>query len=256
MQINILGFGNMGRAIARALIKNNFKGRIVATDRARKAGVDRGVKLDAGFRTLSRADVIVVAVKPQDILGLADEVRHWISKDAILVSVAAGVKISKLQKVFGHKKVVRVMPNLGVLVGRGIMAWKPGGLSSADKNRARKLLNSVSDNFEVADEKLIDAVTAISGSGPAYFFFLANGLVSSAKQLGLSPAQSRVLVQKTLSAAARLQEGRDYQELIKMILSKKGATDAALKVFAKHRLGNTINAAVKAAYKRAGELSK
>jgi pyrroline-5-carboxylate reductase len=148
------------------------------------------------------------------------------------------------------------MPNLGILVGQGIMAWKDNGLTLADKKQGRKLLNAISENFEVGNENLIDAVTAVSGSGPAYFFFLADALTSAARNLGLTAAQSRKLVEKTMSAAAKLQQGRDYGELIKMVRSKKGTTDAALRVFAKRSMEKIIREAVTAAYARARKLSR
>lgn len=249
--ILIIGYGNMGQAIGRALGgRGGFK--VFAYDKNRQK--IKGVK-PASLDDLPKYQVIIIAVKPQDVPVLSEQLRGNIPARAILVSIAAGVTLKNLARLFGHNKILRLMPNLGVTVGQGIAAWKTAGLSSADKKMARRMLNVFTENFEVADERLIDAVTAVSGSGPAYFFFFADGLLSAAKKLGLSLAQSRLLVEKTMSAAARLQIGANYQELIKRVRSKKGTTDAALKVFAKRSLSKIIDEAVRAAFKRANELS-
>ncbi len=242
----------MGQAIAKALVAKKFKTKIVATDK-KKTAVS-GVVFDPDFKTLEKADIVIVAVKPQDIVQLTNEIKAKIGPQTVIISIAAGVRISKLTNLFGHKKIVRMMPNLGLAVGEGIAAWK-SNLSAQDKKSVKPLLNAITENFEVSDEKLIDAVTAISGSGPAYFFFLADSLLSAGIKLGLSASQAKMLVQKTMSAAAKLQESGDYKDLISKIRSKKGTTDAALKVFQKKNLSAIINQAVLAAHKRAGELS-
>lgn len=243
----------MGQAIARALVSQKNPEKIIASDR--KQSKVRGVIADADFKTLPAANVIIIAVKPQDIALLAHQARGKIGGNAILVSIAAGVPIKKLSGLFQHNKIVRVMPNLGLAVGQGIAAWKSSGLSATDKKKVKQVLNIITENFEVKNENLIDAVTAISGSGPAYFFFLAGALTSAGKKLGLTPAQSRLLVEKTLLASAVLQKGKGYAELIRMVRSKKGTTDAALKVFKKRFSEKIINQAVRAAYSRAKEMS-
>lgn len=244
----------MGQAIGNALAKT--KGlKIFAYDKNRnKVKAAAGVSF-ARLDALEKSDVIIVAVKPQDVLALAGQLLGKIGPQTILISIAAGLPIKKLARLFRHKKIVRMMPNLGLAVGQGIAAWKSAGLSPRDKKAAKYVLNSITENFEVKNESLIDAVTAISGSGPAYFFFFAGALMSSAKSLGLDSAQSRRLVEKTLSAAAELQKGADYGELIKKVRSKKGTTDAALKVFQKRSADKIIAQAVKAAFVRAKELS-
>ena len=256
MQINILGFGNMGQAIAGALVKNNFQDKIFVSDKSMPTKTHQAIiKFDVGFKTLPRADVVIVAVKPQDIFGLANQIAGKIGRDAVLISIAAGVPIKKLAAIFNHKKIIRMMPNLGLAVGQGIAAWKSGDLSMAEKKNMGRILNKITENFEVNNESLIDAVTAVSGSGPAYFFFFADALTQAAKNLGLSPAQSRLLVEKTMSAAAKLQQGQGYGELIEKVRSKKGTTDAALNVFNKKSMDKIIEQAVRAAYSRAKELS-
>ncbi len=255
MKVLIIGFGNMGRAIGQALAKSRgFKVFACDSNRNKIKGVVgvSGAVLD----DVKKYDIIILSVKPQDILTLAGQIGGKISQRSILISIAAGVPIKKLTLVFHHRKIIRMMPNLGVIVGQGIAAWKAVGLSSRDKKLVRRILDAFTAHFEVRDENLIDAVTAISGSGPAYFFLFAEFLAASAKKLGLTAEQSRLLATKTLSAAAKLSENGNYQELINQVASKKGTTEAALKVFNKRHLDKIIGQAVQAAFKRAGELSR
>lgn len=254
MQISLIGCGNMGQAIVKALSASN---KIYISDRDESKVKAFGfAKNDGSFSRLTQSDFVIIAVKPQDMADLAGQIRGKISKRSILISIAAGVTIKKLSKLFNHQKVVRVMPNLGLSVGHGVAVYKTVGLTDAEKSTVAKLLSEFTENFEVKNEKLIDAVTAISGSGPAYFFFLADNLIKAAVQIGLSRTQARLLVEKTLAASAVLQKDHEYAELLKKIASKKGTTEAALKIFNQKRTPEIIKSAVRAAFLRAGELSR
>ena len=235
----------MGHAIGKALAKNKeFK--VFAYDKHRQNIKAPKVRY-AELSDLQKFDTVVIAVKPQDVPALAGQLAGKINPQSILISIAAGLPIKKISGLFRHQKIVRMMPNLGLAVGQGIATWKAAGLSSTDKKIAGKILNSITENFEVSDESLIDATTAISGSGPAYFFFLARALEASAKNLGLSAAQSRMLVEKTLSASAKLQADRGITRVDQPDQIKKGTTEAALKVFKKRSLNKIITEAVTAA---------
>ncbi|MDP3965362.1 MAG: pyrroline-5-carboxylate reductase [bacterium] len=270
MKIFLIGFGHMGQAIAqslrglpvRARTQTGSKSRhdifVADRDAARveKESSHLSVTPDNSYAGLKDASAVIIAIKPQDLVALAEEIRGRISGNSILVSVAAGVTIAKIKELFGHEKIVRVMPNIGLSVGQGISAWKSSGLSAEETVKARKLLNDLSENFEVDDEGQIDAVTAISGSGPAYFFAFAEALEKAAGALGLDEKESRALVEKTFAAAASLQEGAGYGELIQKVASKGGTTEAALRVFEKNGLSRIVEDAARAAYKRAQELNE
>lgn len=251
-KIFIIGYGNMGQAIGTALVKGGYK--VFAYDK-HLAKIRGGVKF-AGLDDLKIYDAVIIAVKPQDVPNLSGAVRGKINPKSILISIAVGITLKNLARLFGHKKVLRLMPNLGVTVGQGIAAWKSAGLSSADKKSSGRLLSTFTENFEVSREDLINATTAISGSGVAYFFYLAQHMEKAARSLGLSPAQSRRLVEKTLLASSSLQQAGDYAELIERVRSKKGTTNAALKVFLKLSADKIITKAVTAAYNRARKLSR
>lgn len=249
----------MGSAIAQSILKQKGGFQVYASDhnpnKLRTAG-KWGVIPDLGLKHLKKCDLVVIAVKPQDISGSAQILKGKISARALIISIAAGVSLKVLIRVFRHSKIVRLMPNMGLLVGEGVGAWKAlSGLSFSDKALAKKFISSFTENFEVKSEALIDAVTAISGSGPAYFFYFAQALEDAARSLGLTQSQAAMLVRSTFFASAKLQLFGDYGQLIKKIASKKGTTEAALQEFKKSGFKSSVKKAASAAYKRAKELS-
>lgn len=243
----------MGGAIARSLVKKYC---VFVYDRNPHKKKIPGAVFDFHWRRLTPADVVIIAVKPQDVPGLAAQVGDRINGASVIVSLAAGLSIARIQKLFRHRKVVRLMPNLGLKVGQGIAGWKSGGLSGKEKARVKFLLNQICENFEVRHETDIDKITALSGSGPAYFFYLAKSLQAATRALSFSNVVARKLVEKTFSAAAGLQRRENYDKLIAQVASRKGTTEAALRVLEKHRFGEILIQAVSAAFKRARELSE
>jgi pyrroline-5-carboxylate reductase len=240
-----MGFGNMGKAIAKTLEKNDKSIKIFAIDVNKKNTI--GIK---------KSDFIIIAVKPQDATSALLELKtHGLNKNTILISIMAGFSIGKLTKISGHKKVIRLMPNMGLSIGLGIAGWKKVGLSAEESKKAKNFIDKITENFEVKDEDTIDKVTAISGSGPAYFFLLADCILNAGKSLGLTEGESRKLVEKTFLASAILAKDEAYDSLIKKIASKGGTTEKALEVFKKENLDKIVLKAVTSAYKRAKELS-
>ena len=252
MTVAIIGFGNMGKAIAAALAKS-FDVAVFDRHANRQAAAKKiGVSWLTTLSDASRYNFIIIAVKPIDVPKLAGQI--VLPESVILISIAAGVNIKTLQRLFKHKKCVRVMTNLGLTAGHGIAAWKQAGLSRSDLLKTQKLLNAISENFEADSEDAIDKVTAISGSGPAYFFYLAQAMERSAMALGFPPLVARKLVEETFLGAAELQKGVGYEQLITRIASKKGTTEAALEVFKKNGMEKIVTKAIRAAYLRAREL--
>lgn len=255
MIIYIIGTGVMGGAIAKNLAKQGQRVFVYNNTFAKAKALEKNSKIsaDKNLEHLKQADYVVLAVKPYQLADLSIEEK--IKPSAVLISIAAGVKISTIQKLFTHKRVIRLMPNLGLSVGLGVAAWISSDLSTKEKPEAKKVLDKISQNFEVKTESQIDAVTAISGSGLAYFFYFAQGLEKAALNLGFSPKQAREITEKTFLASAVLQRGIDYGDLIKRVASKKGTTEQALKIFSKNNLHQLIFKAVKAAQKRAQQIS-
>lgn len=245
----------MGSAIARSLAEKGQKVFVYNKTYVKARALEKNLKITAvkNLDNLKQADYVILAVKPYQLADLSIEAK--LKPSAVLISIAAGVKISTIQKLFSHKKAIRLMPNLGLSVGLGVAGWKASDLQKSEKAGAKKVLDSISQNFEVKTESQIDAVTAISGCGPAYFFYFAQGLEKAALNLGFSPKQAREITEKTFLASAVLQRGSDYQDLIQRVASKRGTTEQALKVFSKQGLHKIILKAVTAAQKRAREIS-
>ena len=234
----------MGKAIGKILSKKGVRVFAVDLDKKDLSGI-------------KKSDFIILSVKPQDAPEAIKQLKKYgINKKTILLSIMAGFSLKKLLKLSGHKKIIRMMPNLGLSVGAGIAAWKKTGLPGMESKKAKKFIDQITENFEVKDEDAINKVTALSGSGPAYFFLLANSLMQAAKDLGFSEIQSRKLVEQTFSASAILGKDSEYSALINRIASRGGTTEAALKVFKKKNFDKIVKGAVGAAYKRAKELGK
>lgn len=243
--VTIIGFGIMGKAIAGAL-KKDAAIKIFTVDKNKK-----------DISGIQKSDFIILSVKPQDAEKALSELKQiGLSEKTIIISIMAGYPIKKITTNLKHKKIIRMMPNLGLSVGAGIAVWLQSGLSKEEVQKAKKFINKISENFEVKKEDTINKVTALSGSGPAYFFTLANCLVETGKKLGFNKEESEKLVKKTFLSSALLSNNSDYPSLIKKITSKKGTTEAALKVFKNKNFNKIVSNAIFAAYKRSKELSK
>jgi len=259
MRIHIIGLGTIGSAILQRLRSNSQNHQIHFVDRKlAKTRLSRKfkVKADYALKHLAKADILIVSVKPQDLGEVAKGVKGKLTQKTIILSVAAGVSLKRLKKLFSHGKIVRIMPNLGMVVGQGVAVWAASKkLSRSEKSKINGLLNEFTEAYEI-NERKIDAVGAISGSGPAYFFYLAGSIEKQARKMGLSKTLSRALVEKTFLAAASLQGRVSYSKLIKQVASKKGITEEALKIFTKNKLDKIIASAILRAEKRSKELNQ
>ncbi|KKU22440.1 MAG: Pyrroline-5-carboxylate reductase [Candidatus Nomurabacteria bacterium GW2011_GWA1_46_11] len=246
-KVVIIGYGTMGKAMARAL-KRSGGASIFA--------VGRNTSENRAAAEIRKSDFTIIAVKPQSAKEAIERVKNHLDKNTVLVSIMAGVSLKKIAIMSGHKKIIRMMPNLGLSVGEGIAVWKSAGLNRAESARVGKFINKITDNFEVKNEDAINRATAVSGSGPAYFFLLADSMLAAAKSLGFSAEESRRLVGKTFKAAAALGEHGNYSELIKKVASKGGTTEAALRTFKQKGFEKMVSSAVRYAYQRAKQLSR
>jgi len=265
-KIGIIGCGNMGEAIFSRLLKkigNSTSLMVSELDAARRAAIQDKykiiVEIDNNY-LVKYCDVIIIAVKPQDFdKVLKQEVCCGISKDKLLISIAAGITTKHIESVVGKDvPVIRVMPNMPAIIGEAISSISAG--TSATKEHmdtARFIFSTIGDVVEV-DEKSVDAVTAISGSGPAYFFYVIEALIEAAKKLKLDKETAERLVLKTALGSSKLLDAlkEDPARLRQKVTSKGGTTEAALKVFDKKKLKKIVEEAAKAACKRSKELSK
>ena len=205
-----------------------------------------------------KSRIILLAVKPQQMEGVLKEIRPCLARRPLLVSIAAGISIRWIEKRAGRGvPVVRVMPNTPALVRSGIAAIAPSRTAvSSMVGTVKRIFQGVGEVVEVP-EKWMNAVTAVSGSGPAYFFFLMEQMIEAGVRLGLSRPVARRLVLATAEGAAQLaKSGEEPKDLRARVTSKGGTTEAAFKVYAKAHLGETIQRGIRAAAKRAGELGR
>ena len=207
------------------------------------------------------SDCWVLAVKPQDMHTLCAQLhRHGPGHSALVLSVAAGVRISTLVRWLGQQhRIVRSMPNTPALIGMGISAlYAPPEVGSADRDAAQALLGGVGDTLWLGAEGQIDAVTAVSGSGPAYVFRFMEALQDAAHALGLAPEQARQLVIATLCGAGALAQSSPLQpaQLREQVTSKGGTTAAALAVMEQEDFAGLMRRALQAAASRSVELSQ
>ncbi len=265
-KIGIIGCGNMGEALLSrlsGLIEKSTSLMVSEEDAKRRGYIQTKYKIIVQIDNndvVKFADVIILAVKPKDFDNvLKNEICCGISDKKLLISIAAGITTKHIEKIIGPgMPVIRTMPNMGALIGKSITSISKGSSASAsDIDTAREIFGTIGDVVEI-EEKSVDAVTAISGSGPAYFFYIIEALIETAVELGLSPETAKSLVVKTASASAGLLETlkENPETLRNRVTSKGGTTEAALKIFEKKAVKRIIKNAASAAYKRSKELSR
>ncbi|OIP94964.1 pyrroline-5-carboxylate reductase [Candidatus Wirthbacteria bacterium CG2_30_54_11] len=267
VRIGIIGVGNMGSAIARALLehKDHAPARVIlcesSLERLEPFRSYPAVHIAYDLRdALLEADVVIVAVKPQEIKSLLNAIPE-VSSSKLWLSIAAGVSIDSYRTLLraSDLKIVRAMPNTPAMVGQGMTGWTASAsVTAEEKELIRAILSCFGCEIEVPSESEIDMVTAISGSGPAYFFHLVELLAKSGTELGLSMEESTMLATETFIGAAALlrSTGKTAEELRLQVTSRGGTTHAAITSFTEQHLGEIISQGVKACYLRAGQLGK
>ncbi len=269
MQISagFIGGGNMGSALVRGLIKRGADpGRIAVGDTSQalrqRLAAELGVRVTANnFEVLEGADIVIVAVKPQDMGATLTPLRAALAASRpVLLSVAAGIRVSDLRGWCGPEvPLVRAMPNRPALLGAGATGlFAPPGTAQAARDLAVVVMAAVGTTAWVTTEAALDAVTALSGSGPAYFFYITELLIDAAVAQGLERHTARELALQTLYGAglvARASDG-DLARLRAEVTSKGGTTEAAVKALESDRLRDIVARAVRAAAERSRELAQ
>jgi pyrroline-5-carboxylate reductase len=265
MQYAFIGGGNMGHALAAALIgKGVCLGEdILVVDpspeaRERNARLGCGVAEAADAR-VSEAAVVVLAVKPQQAAETYATLKGLLQSKQVVVSIMAGVTLGALQAGLEHASLVRVMPNMPAQVGLGMNVYHASAKVAAGQLRAvEALLQASGETLAVGSEDAIDAATAVSGSGPAYVFYLAEHWMAAATELGFSADEAAHLVQQTLIGATALwREQRVPPATLRaQVTSKGGTTAAALEHFEARQVGSALEEGIRKAYQRAKELGR
>ena len=266
LELTVLGAGNMGRALIGGLLRRGMRAEQITVGESQegaRATLSRELGITAiadNAAAVRKADLIVIAVKPQDagavLAPLATELKQ---RSPVVLSVAAGVRIQALQSWCGAGvPVIRAMPNRPALVGAGVTGlYAPATVDASQRAIAAQIMQSVGEVVWVATEDALDVVTALSGSGPAYFFLLAEAMAQSGVDLGLPMDTSRRLAIATLHGAGLLAQGSDgdLARLRAEVTSKGGTTEAALRILQTAGFNELIGRAVAGATHRGRELA-
>jgi pyrroline-5-carboxylate reductase len=220
---------------------------------------DIGTVYDSPEVCLERADLIILAVKPQDTDSLFSALRQHVHPQQVFLSIMAGVKIATIAEALGVSKVIRAMPNLPAQIGRGMTAFTSSdAVTRIELVMVQNLLNTTGKTVYVEEESFIDATTAISGSGPAYVWYFMDSMMNAAREMGFSDSEAELLVSQTFLGAVELYLATNFscQEWIQRVASRGGTTEAALKSFGENNLNADIISGAFAALHRAEELGK
>ncbi len=263
IDVMLIGCGNMGSALLKAIVSCKEVNRIVIVEKReeRRKRIKEIFPKDVEvYKEMPNFDggLIIVAVKPQDLPSLLPVMKEKLARGKIsILSIAAGITRNYYQKNLGITNVIRAMPNTPGLLGAGIT----GVIYDDDvdySDLAIKILEGLGLVVRVDKEEDIDTVTAVSGSGPAYFFFLTQMLEEFGREMGLDPEIARLLARRTAYGAGVLLEQMEdtCEDLRKMVTSPGGTTEAAINYMTNHRLDDILKSAFFEAKKRAQELAK
>ena len=266
MTILIIGGGNMGLTYAQSFVRS----RVVSAEQLmilehlleKKEDLESHKVANVFVKAedcLPHADIVILAVKPQDSPAMFAGMKHLVKPEQVFLSIMAGVRIETICEQLGVTKVIRAMPNLPAQVGQGMTAYTAtDDVTRFELLTIQNLLATTGKTLQLNDELSIDAVTAISGSGPAYVFYFMQSMIDSAQQMGFSPSEAELLVVQTFTGAIDLYNKSTFscQEWIQRVSSRGGTTEAAIAVYNKQMVKDKISDGAFAALSRARELGK
>jgi pyrroline-5-carboxylate reductase len=266
MNILIIGGGNMGLTYAQAFVRSHVTTRenlMILEHLEEKAKQLKQLELGTVYldskKCLKKADIIILAVKPQDSVALFEQIRKNTEPGQVYLSIMAGVTIKAIQEKLGVKKVIRAMPNLPAQIGQGMTAFTATDeVTRLELAMVQNLLATTGKAVYVEKESMIDATTAISGSGPAYVYYFMDAMMQAARQMGFTDSEAEMLVVQTFTGAVDLYNKTDLScaDWIQRVSSRGGTTEAALNSFKINTLHQDIIDGAMAALNRAVELGK
>jgi len=266
--IGLIGSGNMAEAIIRGILSSglyttpNIMSSDIRPDRLTYITDEYGIQTTQdNVELVNHADVVIICVKPQNVSKMLDSIAGKLKKDVLVISIAAGITTSYLAKRLGDIQIIRAMPNTPAMVDEGATALFSSCDNQDSIDHVVELFSAVGKVVILDREDLIDAVTAVSGSGPAYFFLLMEEMVTAAIEMNLPADIAEELVYQTAKGAGVLAKqayasNESPAELRRKVTSARGTTEAAVHVFLERDFGGTIFAGIKRARDRSIELSK
>ncbi len=264
-RIAFIGAGNMAASLIGGLRAQGIDASAIkASDRGAeqraKIAAEHGIELFAdNAQAAAGADIIVLAVKPQVMKAVCQDLAPHLGEGQLLVSIAAGISCASLESWLGPRAIVRCMPNTPALLRQGVSGlYANSHVSASQRQQAEQLLSAVGLALWLDKEELIDAVTAVSGSGPAYFFLLMEAMTATGEKLGLPRDTAAQLTLHTALGAARMAVASDVDagELRRRVTSPAGTTEAAIKTFQADGFEALVEKALNAAANRSAELAE
>lgn len=266
MKIAFIGGGNMAEAMISAIVEKglSFPESVTVSDikEERQQHLKRkyGVNVTGDNRSAAaNAEVVILAIKPQNLTEVLSELSGQLKPTQLVLSIIAGARINAIASGLKHCCVVRAMPNTPAQIADGMAVWTAtSAVDHSQKKTAGAILGAMGKQIYVHDEDFIDKATAVSGSGPAYVFLLAESLVEAAVKIGFPPEMAYELVLQTLVGSAHLlqKSGKPPAELRRMVTSPGGTTAEAIAQFEKGGFSDLVTRAVNAAYEKAKSLGR
>ena len=266
MNVLIIGGGNMGRSFAEsflnAKILTHKQLTVIEKDHAQILELNR-MKLGQVYNEfgdfISEKELIILATKPQDAYSVYPKLKPFINENHIVLTIMAGVKIADVEKNLGTNKVIRCMPNLPCQIGMGVTGFMvSSSIPQRDADFVRKLLETTGVTIQLYDEDQLNAITAVSGSGPAYVFYFMDAMIQKTMEMGFNHTEASKMVEQTFLGAVELYKVNDLscKEWIDKVSSKGGTTEAAVRHFNNASVSFNIQKGMDDALQRSRDLSK
>jgi pyrroline-5-carboxylate reductase len=264
-RIAFIGAGNMATSLIGGLRAQGVDAALIrasdpGAEQRAKVAAEHGIELFAdNAQAIEGADVVLIAVKPQMMKAVCEALRPSLKPNQLVVSIAAGITCASMNKWLGEHPIVRCMPNTPALLRQGVSGlYATARVSSEQREQAGQLLSAVGIVLWLDDEKQLDAVTAVSGSGPAYFFLLIEAMTAAGEKLGLPRETAAQLTLQTALGAALMATGSDVDaaELRRRVTSPAGTTEAAIKSFQAGGFEALVETALTAAAHRSAEMAE
>lgn len=224
-----------------------------------KEGFRPGVLTGVIDDQLKDYDLVILSVKPQDFTAVGNNLKDYLSPEQVVLSIMAGINTERIRATLNHARVVRAMPNTPAMLGMGITAYTATPeVENTQLRKVENLINATGRSVYLEKEDMLDAVTALSGSGPAYFFYLVKAMVEAGKKMGFDDAVSTLLVKQTMLGSYHLINNaeKSLDELIQAVTSKGGTTEAALRRFEEGAIDQNLQEGIFKARDRSQELAK
>lgn len=262
VKIGFIGAGKMAEALIKSILKTKISDNIIASDvnESRLKYIEKEIKIKTtkdNKEVVENSDIVFLAVKPQNMEEVLDEIKGTV-KEQLIVSIAAGIDLNYLESKLNGKRIIRIMPNTPCLVGEMAAGFSLGkNVNDSDVKIIEEILNSAG-NALVLNEDMMDGVTALSGSGPAFIAYLLDAMIEGAVKQGLSKDAARELAFQTALGTGKLmkEHGLTPNELIDMVSSPNGTTVAGMEILKKSDVKDVLIKTIEAAAKRSKELGR